>query len=348
MLKEQQIVKKRLIIVIALLALLTFGYKKKIENTLYDSMHWQAALYLQISSLRYRVFGAPPMMSQASKDSAHSEQRFLLQSMRTSMQSITNLHIPGKYGTIPLRVYRPTAEVGLPLVLNVHGGAFILGSDFVDEAAITHFASVADSIVISIDYRLAPQHPYPVALDEVTTALQWLGNNAHTLGGDSKKLAIMGSSAGANIAAALTLRNRDLPNSVPLLFQYLSCPLLDLQGNHTGASYQSYNGLLLSEAGNQLMFDAYAPAPIDRKAALVSPVYARSFAGLPPAYIALAELDPLHDQGVYYGKGLERAGVNVITKTYTKAIHGFTGTPHIYQQSNLDAAKMLKDILAKQ
>jgi acetyl esterase len=227
---------------------------------------------------------------------------------------------------IPLRVYWPDAEGPLPLYLDIHGGGWWMGDGFMFEPMAKALAAEAETIVVSVDYRLAPEHPYPAPLDDCHAALLWLHANAGELGGDPERIAIGGGSAGGNLAAALALRVRD-EGGPRLLFQSLLIPATDLSGTNTWPSFeQTGDDYMLTVSGLKQMYAAYAPDPQTRLSAYVSPLLAESHAGLPPAVVITAHFDPLRDEGIAYAKKLEAAGVPV-ELIQENGLHGFAGSP---------------------
>jgi acetyl esterase len=227
--------------------------------------------------------------------------------------------------SVPVRIYRPHAPgarpAGLPCLLYLHGGGFTVGSlDGVDEVCRL-FCRHADCVVVSVDYRLAPEHPFPAAIDDTRTAHAWLVEHAVALGIDSRRIAVGGDSAGGGLAAALCLdlRGRGLPQ--PAL-QVLVYPAVD--DSFARPSWTEFaNAPLLGAADAQWFWrqyvgdDGVAPSP------LAAPLRTPALAGLAPAHVITAEVDPLRDDAEEYALRLDREGVPVRLNRYPGVYHGF-------------------------
>ena len=216
----------------------------------------------------------------------------------------------------------PGAGDGTPVLVDVHGGGFVLGSVAEQERLSRRRAAAAGVRVLVARYRLAPEHPYPAALDDVCGALR----EAAGLG---VPFAVCGDSAGGNLAAAACLRLRDEGAPLPAM-QVLVCPVLDARC--ATPSYANLaTGYLLTAATMRWFWARYA-AP-DPTSPYVSPVCAGDLAGLPPALVVTAEYDPLRDEGERYGELLRAAGVDAVTSRYQGVVHGFAGLPAAFPQA---------------
>jgi acetyl esterase len=215
---------------------------------------------------------------------------------------------------VPMRVYRPSTDVR-PVVLWMHGGGWCLGSVEEYDPFCRHLARATECTVVSVDYRLAPEHPFPAGLDDCWAALQWA---AALPGGD--RLAVAGDSAGGNLAAALTLRAREA-GGPPLRFQLLVYPALD----HTmsfPSIVENGRGYFLYE-DDVRWFRDHLLRGYDPRAPLASPWFADDLSGLPPAYVVTTEYDPLRDEGEAYAERLQAAGVPVTLRRYDGQMHAF-------------------------
>ncbi|MDI5966435.1 alpha/beta hydrolase [Streptantibioticus silvisoli] len=225
---------------------------------------------------------------------------------------------------IPLRVYRPVTgpDAGLlPVTLFFHGGGWVFGDlDTQDHIART-VAGRSGTIVVSVDYRLAPEHRFPAATDDAYAALTWVADNAAGFGGDAERIAVFGESAGGNLAAVLaqeTLR-RGGPR---IALQVLAYPAVD-RFDDSCSMYENATGPVLSRSYLEWFWGAYLSTPDQGADPRVSPARCDVPAGLPPAVIATAENDPLRDQGDRYARKLADAGVPVQHLPVEGAVHGF-------------------------
>ena len=243
-----------------------------------------------------------------------------------AMKRVEDFTLQGPGGDLPVRVYWPDFEGPLPVYLDIHGGGWWMGDGFAMEAAVKRLAHNARIIIASVDYRLAPQHPYPAALDDCMVALRWLHDHARELGGDPERLGIGGGSAGGNLAAAVALRARD--EGGPLIrFQNLTVPATDLFSTDWPSYEETGDRYMLKVAGIERMIEAYVPDPARRREPHVSPLLAEDLSGLPPAIVVTAHFDPLRDQGIAYAKRLEAAGVPTQLHAEDGGLHGFIGSP---------------------
>lgn len=234
--------------------------------------------------------------------------------------------IAGPGGQLPLRIYRPTGPgAGLRAALVfLHWGGFVLGDLDTEHSRCVRLARDIGLVVVSVDYRLAPEHPYPAALDDVDTAFRWVVSQADDLGVDPGRVAVGGTSAGAGLAAALTLRLRDVDGPRPAAV-YLGYPVLDDScSTPSAAAFTSTPNW--SSPANELMWGYYlsdGTAPN----AYAAPARAVDLSGLPPHYLWTAEFDPLRDEGLAYALRLIAAGVVVELHHVPGTVHGYDGLP---------------------
>jgi acetyl esterase len=234
--------------------------------------------------------------------------------------------IPGPAGDIRVRLYRPqAADAGpVPAIAYYHGGGHVIGSLDTHDLVARNLCAGAEALVMSVDYRMGPEHKFPAAVEDSFAALEWLHANAPSLGADPSRLGVHGDSAGANLAAVVALMARDR-GAPELRLQSLIYPV----GDYTlsGASYDRYGqgyGVLTREA--MVWFARhYLRSPADAEDWRASPLRAPDFAGVAPAVVVTAECDVLHDDGESYSEALQRAGVPVEYREYPGMIHGFFG-----------------------
>ncbi|MFC5827666.1 alpha/beta hydrolase [Nonomuraea insulae] len=229
-------------------------------------------------------------------------------------------------GAVPVRIYRPDATTpSLPVVAFAHAGGWVLGDLETHDEVCRHLSHALPAVVVAVDYRRAPEHPYPAAIDDYWAAVCWLAGHAAELGGDAGRLAVIGDSAGGNLAAAAALRAREA-GGPRIAVQALAYPTVDATldcGAQEGGSYLTCGegyGLTLSMM--RWFVDSYLPDPADRTASDASPLFA-DLSGLPPAIVATAEYDPLRTEGERYAHRLARAGVAVTHLELDGLVHGF-------------------------
>ncbi|HMN92921.1 MAG TPA: alpha/beta hydrolase [Hydrogenophaga sp.] len=250
---------------------------------------------------------------------------------------------------LPARLMAPDASGPLPALLYFHGGGFTIGSRATHESLCRHLAHLAHCAVLSVDYRLAPEWKFPTAVEDAWDSLVWLRQNAAGLRLDARRLAVGGDSAGGTLAAVTAIGARDAgwPLSLQLLF-YPGCA-----GHQNTASHKTFaEGFLLEEAHIGYFFNHYLRSPADRNDWRFAPLdgvdeqgQARDLDGVAPAWIGLAECDPLTDEGILYADRLRLAGVAVDLEIYAGVVHGFIqfgrAIPQALQSHN-DAARALR------
>jgi len=232
--------------------------------------------------------------------------------------------IPGLAGEIPIRTYRHVChEESAPAMVFFHGGGWVVGSLDSHDALCRRMCLACEATVISVDYRLAPEHRFPAAIDDCEAATRWIASNASELQIDRGRIAVCGDSAGGNLAAGVTLRLR---GQVPLAAQVLYYPIVD-HSYDTPSYRQNAEGYFLSRATMEWFWGHYLARPSDGDSVDASPIRARDFQGLPSAYVLTAGYDPLRDEGRAYAQKLVGAGVDVTYVEYGGLIHGFLRRP---------------------
>lgn len=222
---------------------------------------------------------------------------------------------------IAARLYRPRAGP-LPLLVYLHGGGWVVGSVAVADPFSRALANASRCAVLSVEYRLAPEDRYPAAVDDAYAATRWSSDHATDLGIDPSRIAVGGSSAGGNLAAAVALMARERGNP-KVAFQLLHVPVLD-HDFETPSYRANAVGFGLTRSGMRWFWDHYVPDPKLRDEPFASPLRAADLSGLPPALIVTAECDVLRDEGKAYGQRLRDAGVPATYVEYPGMVHGFT------------------------
>jgi acetyl esterase/lipase len=261
------------------------------------------------------------------------------------VEEARNLTIPAGDHGLPARSYRPAGDGPLPVVAYYHGGGWLLGSVEAYDAACRALANASGALVVSVDYRLAPEHRFPAAVDDAYAAVAWLAANAEALGGDPGRLAVAGDSAGGNLAAVVALLARE--RGPGLRFELLVYPVTtcDLELGFD----MTYEGYFLYRDELQWHQDSYLASPDLAADWRVSPLLALDHSGLPPAFVLTAECDPLHRQGELYAEKLRTAGVPTELREYPGMIHGFFGLDAVFDvagEAMRDAGGALRRALA--
>jgi acetyl esterase len=227
----------------------------------------------------------------------------------------------GSSRVIRARVYRDEAATGtLPVILYFHGGGFVLGSIRSHDGECRVMALRTGAIVVSVDYRLAPEHPFPAAADDALAAYHWLLEKAPSLGGDPARIAVAGDSAGGNIAAVLARELRDHPRRP--VFQCLIYPATDFTRSLPSHQYFA-EGFFLARKTIDWFLSQYVPPGADLRHPRLSPLFADGLSGLPPALVVTAGFDPLRDEGRAYAEALQAAGVRTEYRCYEGLVHAF-------------------------
>jgi acetyl esterase len=265
------------------------------------------------------------------------------------VRSTEDSTIPGPGGDIPIRIYRPDIDGSVPTMVFFHGGGFVIGSIETHDDHARQLCHDVGMVVVSVDYRLAPEHQWPAGFEDCLAATRWAADNIAALGGDPDKLCVGGDSAGGNLSAVVAIAARD--QGPALCAQYLIYPGVDFDEDAEYVSrVENAEGYFLT-AEDMLWFRAhYLPVDADADDPRASAIRAESLAGLPPAVIGTAEFDPLRDEGEAYAKALADAGVEVHVQRYDGLIHGFYGMGPVSAGADAAIADMtetLKKILAR-
>jgi acetyl esterase len=248
---------------------------------------------------------------------------------------VQNLTADGPLGPIPLRLYRPIgvpASAPLPALVFFHGGGWVIGDLETHDVLCRQLTAEAGVSVVAVDYRLAPEHKFPAAVDDAWAATRWIVAHAAELGVDPGRLAVGGDSAGGNLATVVALLARD-QGGLALASQILLYPVTDLAAET--ASYREFcDGYLLTRESMCWFKDHYVSTEAEAADWRASPLRARSLAGLPPALIVTAGFDPLRDEGQAYAERLRDAGVRVDYLCYGGMIHGFVPMGRLIDTGN--------------
>jgi acetyl esterase len=261
--------------------------------------------------------------------------------------AVSNLSVPGPGGEIPVRVYLPRNSGPVPILVYLHGGGWVAGNVDAYDATCRALTNAAACAVVSVEYRLAPEHKFPAAPDDCYAAVKWVAAHAAQFGGDVTRLAVGGDSAGGNLTTVVAHMARDR-GGPRIAFQLLIYPVTDY--NFGTRSYQqNADGYLLTKDAMKWFWNHYLREEADGSSPLASPLRSTKLAGLPPAFVITAEFDPLRDEGEAYGERLIEAGVPTVVKRYDGMIHGFFSLGLFDQgrQAISDAAAGLRKAFAE-
>lgn len=299
-----------------------------------DEMDQQLAAVVE----EFAAEGVPPWHSMSVACARRVEDELFSADGGREMRTVRDLAVDGPGGDLPVRTYRPDAEEP-PTLVFYHGGGWVLGTlDSADDIC-RELAGRAGCFVVSVDYRLAPEHPFPAALDDAFAALRWAADHAGDLGADPDRLGVGGTSAGGNLAAATTLRARD--SGPDLDGQFLLYPITD-SGMDTGSYEEHGDGALLSRADMAWFWDHYLRSPVDAHNPFAAPVRAPDLSGVAPATVLTAGFDVLRDEGAAYAEQLADDGVPTDHDYYPSLAHGFLSLT-----DEVDAADEAMDALAE-
>ncbi|WP_367128052.1 alpha/beta hydrolase fold domain-containing protein [Saccharothrix sp. HUAS TT1] len=235
--------------------------------------------------------------------------------------AVVDRTIPGPGGPLPVRVYTPSGSGPFPVLVWFHGGGWVIGSLDENDAACRALCNAVGAVVVSVGYRLAPEHRYPAAAEDAYAAVRWVAGHGDEIGADGSRLAVGGESAGGNLAAVVCLMSRD-HDGPPIAFQLLAAPVIAPPGDRQ--SYLDFGvGHFLSRESMEWFFEQYPRSPEDLTDPYLAPLEAEHLGGLPPALVMTAEFDPLRDEGEEYAHRLLDDGVPVTLVRYPGQIHGF-------------------------
>ena len=241
----------------------------------------------------------------------------------TSGLEIVDREIAGPDGAVPVRVYAQEGDApagGRPALLDIHGGGFVTGNIEMEHAFAVHVARELDAAVVVVDYRLAPEHPFPAGVEDCYASLKWLHEEAAVLGIDPERIAVGGQSAGGGLAAATVLFARDR-GGPPVCFQFLGIPELDHR-LETASMRAFVDTPVWHRPAAELSWERYLGPDPGTVSPYASPAIATDLGGLPPAYVTAMEFDPLRDEGIVYALRMMEAGVSVELHTFPGTFHG--------------------------
>jgi acetyl esterase len=262
--------------------------------------------------------------------------------------SVTNRDMQGPNGSMALRVYTPFGDGPFPLIVFFHGSGFVVCSLDTHDGMCRNLCAGTGCVVVSVDYRLAPEHRFPAAPDDCLAATRWAVANAAALGGDPGRVLVAGDSAGGNLATVTALRIRD-EGGPKLAGQLLIYPVTDYYDTETRSMTENAEGYGLTRAGMIWFWNHYLPDPSYGANPHVSPLRATDLSGLPPVLVVTAEYDPLRDEAEDYAARLRQAGVPTEAKRWDGMNHGFFIWPGVVDKAGAaldEACGWVRSLLA--
>ncbi len=291
-----------------------------------------------------REAGAPPIQTLTPDEArTHFDSRNDAVTADPDVGEVYDRTVPGDDGQIPLRVYRPVdATTATPCLMFFHGGGWVIGTIDTHDVVCRALTEATGATVVSVGYRLAPEHPFPAGIDDCEAATRWVADHGDELGVDGSRLAVCGDSAGGNLAAAVALSCTDGPQ---ISAQALVYPSVDMNTDVRESFTRNGVGYLLEKVGMDWFVDHYAPNTEDRLDPRCSPILG-DLAGQPPALVLTAEYDPLIDDGIDYAEALLAAGVDVEYERFDGLVHTFFTKIGIIDSSQ-DAVHRVAGFLSK-
>ena len=267
---------------------------------------------------------APPLESQDPIEARNSrmEGMKMLGGDPIPLGYVEDFSVPGPAGDVPVRVYASERGGIRPALIYFHGGGFVFGNLDTHDAVCRALAKESGAMVISVDYRLSPEHKFPAAVEDSHAVTMWVAANAERLGVDARRIAVGGDSAGGNLATVIAMRCRDAGGPA-LASQVLLYPVTDFSSFETASHQELGEGYFLTRAAMEWFCGHYLPSSDLARHPEASPLLAPNLRALPPALVITAEFDPLRDEGEAYAKRLRQAGVPVTMNRYPGMIHGF-------------------------
>ncbi|MGV0815552.1 alpha/beta hydrolase [Mycolicibacterium boenickei] len=289
--------------------------------------------------------GFPPVHTMTgSQARAAIRARFVANPQPEPVASVVDDRVPVDNGSLDVRIYRPDAAGPLPMLVYAHGGGFVFCDLDSHDGLCRNLANLIPAVVVSVGYRLAPEHRWPTAAEDLYAATRWAVEHAADFGADPARVAVGGDSAGGNLAAVTALMARDR-GGPGLAGQLLLYPVV--AADFDTDSYRLFGrGFYNPRPAMQWYWDQYVPEANDRRNPYASPLYG-DLTGLPPAVVVLAGHDPLRDEGIAYADALEAAGVPIARCSFDGGIHGFMTMPmlDIAHRARREASQSLGDLL---
>ena len=292
--------------------------------------------------------GTVPVEEMRAAAPAQMAELFRMGMVVTRVPTIEDRLIPGPAADLPVRIFTPEGRRPFPVVVFFHGGGWVLGDLDTHDPMCRALCAGAGCVVVSVGYRLAPEHPFPAATDDALAATRWVGEHAAEIGGDPARIAVAGDSAGGNLSTVTALRLRDEGGPV-LRGQLLVYPCLGHPASPTPSYLENAEGYGLTREAASWFYEQYLPGGSQASHPHAVPLYAPDLKGLPPALVLTAEYDVLRDEGERYVERLRAAGVEARAARYDGVHHRFAemiGILHQAEQAREEMCAWLREVLA--
>lgn len=306
-------------------------------------LHPQARALLDL----IEATGVAPLhtLTPAEARASYRDRRFFTQPAPPDVAQVRDLAMASPAADVALRLYRPlgsAADALLPVLVYYHGGGWVIGDLDTHDTLCRQLALASDCVVVSVDYRMGPEHPFPAAVDDACAATRWVAAQAAALGLDATRLAVGGDSAGGNLAAVVSLALR---GELPLAFQLLIYPATDQHRTHE-SHRRNAQGYLLTADTMTWFHDHYITDPAHDDDWRASPLRHPDLSRLPPALVLTAGYDPLRDEGMAYAQRLSESGVRATLVSFERQIHGFIPMGRVIDEAN-EAVALCADALKR-
>ncbi len=313
---------------------------RQFTRTPYGNLDIRVALILRIMNIFKRFHLRTDKPAEWNRKNA-DRNAFLGQGRKERVLRVEDSLVDGPGGKLALRIYTPSEQKDLPILLFFHGGGMVYGNVDTHDGICRSFSRRANAVVISVDYRLAPENTFPAGIEDAYSALTWVSENSGSLHGNGGKITVAGDSAGGSMAAAVSQMARDR-NGPEIAYQILIYPGTDIASMDTDTYSRFEEGFMLTRRAMEWLRSQYLPDKKDWTNPYASPLLAESLQDLPPALIVTAEFDVLRDEGEAYAHKLVEAGVPCEHMCYPGVIHGFISMSRFLPQA-ARAIQMMAD-----
>ncbi len=280
----------------------------------------------------------------AFRDFADNRESALLDGKPIQVGKVEDRTIEGRNGAIPIRIYVPKNTNDAKVITFYHGGGFVIGNLDTHDKACRRLCKMNQAVVVAVDYRLAPEHKFPAAVEDCYDATKWVSENISKYGGSADKIVVLGDSAGGNLATVTAIQARDL-GTPKIAAQVLVYPTADARMLHPSIK-RNGEGYILTEELMHWFMDHYSGKEEDKLNPLMSPLLTADLSNLPPTLLQTAEFDPLRDEGMDYGEQLQKAGNQVQITEYKGLIHTYFTMPG-FSKKCLSAYEEIESYLKK-